>query len=106
MAYMTATRFPGEGEPEWSQLGAAWVGETDDDLIQCVLREKESRHAAFPPVLQHRWLLLVLDGSVSTSPLRIHDGLHRTTYASSFDRAFVIDYTGQAFCELNLQQGV
>ena len=106
VAYMTATRIPGEGEPEWSQHSAAWVGETDNDLIQYVLREKESRYAAFPPELQRRWLLLVLDGSVSTSLLRIHDGIHRTTYASSFDRAFVIDYTGQAFCELKLHQGV
>lgn len=102
--FVSAAVFPGEGGPEWGLSCGAWVGETTTDLIQDALDIKESRLAAFPAEIHGHWLLLVCDGSTGASLLRLHRHMATDSYQSSFDRAFVMDFTGKHFCELALRE--
>ncbi|MDX9981693.1 MAG: hypothetical protein RBU25_16860 [Lentisphaeria bacterium] len=100
---VSATVLPGEGPPEWSISGSAWVGNTGRQVIQDALDEKESKYASFPEVIRDRWLLLVCDGSTESSMLRLHQDIASESYVSSYSRAFVMEFLGRDFAELNIK---
>ena len=90
------------GGPMWHNAGAVWVGETTRGILQAALDAKDSRYQPQSQELWQQWVLLVCDGSVQSSALRIHGNLGRESYCSSFDRAFVLDFTGRNCAELNI----
>lgn len=100
--YVSGGLLIGESPPFWGLSDASWVGETTFALIQAAFDSKESRTSAFAEVVDEAWLLLVCDGSVGTSLLRLHTGIAGDSYCTSFDRAFVMDYSGKKFSELTI----
>ncbi len=103
VATMRVTVLPGNGPPDWGLCGPlGWVGDTNSRLVQAGLDSKESSCAAYPPNIKERWLLLLCDGSVESSLLRLHKYLETESYCSSFSRAFVMDFSGKAFVELHI----
>jgi hypothetical protein len=103
VATMRVTVLPGNCPPDWVLFGSlGWLGDTNSGLVQAGLDSKESSCAAYPPNINERWLLLLCDGSVGSSFLRLHKEMHTESYRSSFNRAFVMDFSGKAFVELHV----
>ena len=101
---VTAIVLPGAGPPEWGGSDSGSVGFTNRELIQNALDRKESSCASFSEKIQGRWLLLVCDGSVESSMLGLHEGVGAQTYRSSYDHAFVMDFSGRVVVELAIEQ--
>lgn len=94
-----------EGQPFWGLTDSAWAGRTSQSLIQQMLDSKEQSCSSFRDEVDEKWLLLVCDGSVGSSFLEVHRTMPEESYSSSFDRAFVMDYSGESIAEIPLRQG-
>lgn len=92
----------GAGPPFWGLCDSAWVGETTNELIQAALGAKELDLSRWRNNVCEAWILMVLDGSVESSMLRIHDEMSVVQYASCFDHAYVMDFTGMTVKKLSL----
>jgi hypothetical protein len=95
IAYVSAIRLPGEGEPIWGMTNAAWVGWTDHRLIQATLDRKEPILAGYESKLVSFWILIVCDGNVGSSLVDLHKEISEERYESSFDRGFVLNCAGR-----------
>jgi len=93
----------GNGPPEWGFSDSFWVAETTDGIIQRALDEKEQKIDSWRDGYDETWVILVLDGSVGASMLRLHRQLIESEYLSSFDRAFIMEFTGTRYQELRLR---
>ena len=93
----------GDGSPEWNFSDSFWVDETTDEIIQNGLNDKERNINSWRNRYDEAWVILVLDGSVGASMLRLHQQLMNIEYRSSFDRAFIMEFTGRSYKELRLQ---
>ena len=93
----------GDGPPEWNFSDSCWVDETTDEIIQNGLDDKERHIDSWRNRYNEAWVILVLDGSVGASMLRLHEQLMSFEYRSSFDRAFIVEFTGRSYKELRLQ---
>ena len=93
----------GNGPPEWDFSDSFWVAETTDEIIQTALDEKEQKIDSWRDSYDSAWVILVLDGSVGASMLRLHRQLIDSEYLSSFDRAFIMEFTGTRYKELRLR---
>jgi hypothetical protein len=93
----------GNGPPEWDFSDSFWVAETTDEIIQTALDEKEQKVDSWRDSYDSAWVILVLDGSVGASMLRLHRQLIDSEYLSSFDRAFIMEFTGTRYKELRLR---
>jgi hypothetical protein len=100
--YVLVGLLDGPSPPFWGLSDSFWAGETTFDLIQAAFDSKESRTRAFAEAVDEAWLLLICDGSVGASLLRLHPGIADDSYRSSFDRAFVLDHSGKKFSELTV----
>lgn len=92
----------GVGPPYWGLSDSAWVGETTNELIQSALCSKEQDLSRWRNDVCEAWILMVLDGSVESSMLRIHEEMSAVPYASCFDHAFVMDFSGMTIKKLLL----
>jgi hypothetical protein len=88
----------GDGSPDWGFSDNFLVSDTSASLIQSALDKKERHISSWRHDYDESWCLLVLAGNM----IRAHEELNRNIYESSFDRAFVIEYYGQAYKELSL----
>ncbi len=87
--------FLGSGQPEWATSGFGWASAVSGQAIQRALRRKEPKVARYDNGLSQLWCLLVFDGSVAASLRLLQPDVEEFSYASSFDRAFVLDCTGR-----------
>ncbi len=92
----------GVGPAFWGLSDSAWVGETTNELIQSALRTKELDLPRWRNEVCEAWILMVLDGSVESSMLRIHEEISAVEYASCFDHAFVMEFSGMTVNKLSL----
>jgi hypothetical protein len=91
------------GPTEWRLSSNLIVGETTDELIQGKLNRKEQDIDKWRGGYKEAWILLVLDGSVESSTLRLHEGLETKEYFSTFNRGYVLGYNGHRYSELQLR---
>lgn len=61
-----------------------------DDLLQVVADKEEKILAYRKQLLQHVWLLVVIDPEYFSKPLRIYNDYLRRTLRSKFDRVFIL----------------
>ena len=99
---VTGGLLEGVGPPFWGLSDCAWVGETTNELILSALCEKEQDLPRWRNDVSEAWILMVLDGSVESSMLRIHEETSVVLYASHFDHAFVMDFSGMIVKKLLL----
>lgn len=102
MRYINCTKYIGKEGPKWHSADWACEDETNTELIQKALDVKETHLKSFPNDISRRWLLLVCDGSVESSFLRLHEGIDKESFRSSYDRVFIMDYSGKRYKELNV----
>lgn len=100
--YVSGGLLEGAGPPFWGLIDSAWVGETTNELIKSALRSKEEDLSRWRNDVCEAWILMVLDGSVESSMLRIHEEMSVVPYASCFDHAFVMDFSGMTVKKLLL----
>lgn len=96
-------KFHSKGKPAWNLSWGGWVGETDYNLIQERMNEKEEKLKKYNSGYDEYWLLIVCDGQTETSMLKLHENMRKEIYASSFDRVFVFDIMGRNYQELKLK---
>lgn len=100
--YVSGVLLEGVGHSFWGLSDSAWVGMTSNELIQSALRTKELDLPRWRNEVCEAWILMVLDGSVESSMLRIHEEISAVEYASYFDHAFVMEFCAMTVKKLSL----
>ncbi len=100
-----STRREGGDGPLWGMASEPWTEQQVGALLQLRLDKKEERLAKYrhDGVLAH-WLLLICDALPGRRPQPPHPCAAPGRYRSSFDRVFVMDFSGHHWTELELDR--
>lgn len=102
--YIGIGLLEGDGIPFWGLSDSNWVGKTSPEIIQKGLDRKKGRFEAFCDSVDEGWLLMLCDGSVGPSLLELHSEIKHEKFSSSFNRAFVMDFSGKKYAEIELDR--
>jgi hypothetical protein len=95
--------FEAEGPPCWGLSSFSWLDETTDEIIQKALDTKENDLSKWRHDFHEAWILLVIDGSVSASFLKVHEAITSNVYQSSYDHALILELPTKKVISLDLQ---
>jgi hypothetical protein len=91
------------GQSCWASSAAFWLWEAEK-RVQVALDEKEPNVSAYRKFCRELWLLIVADKSWLSAKFFPDQNFAKTTFRSSFDRAFLSDEASALVHELRIER--